>query len=95
MFLGNSRSTFLYFLRSAIVSAYKTGIKRGKWKGRKSGELVLFVLSWALMGSIFEASPSAIEGGGLRKGLTWLRGDGFTDPADAKRKLREMKPTNE
>lgn len=95
MFLGNSRSTFLYFLRSAIVSAYKTGIKRGRWKGRKGGELVMFVLSWALMGSIFEANPSAIQGGGLRKGLAWLRGDGFTDPADKRKLRRETKSSNE
>jgi hypothetical protein len=97
MFLGNSRTTFLYFFRSAIMSAYKTGIKRGLWKGRRGGELLLFVLSWALMGSILEANPAAVQGGGLRKGLAWLRGDGFTDPVDvaAKRKLRREKKTNE
>jgi hypothetical protein len=97
MFLGNSRTTFLYFFRSAIISAYKTGVKRGLWKGRRSGELILFVLSWALMGSILEANPGAVQGGGLRKGLAWLRGDGFTDPVDvaAKRKLRQKKTGHE
>lgn len=96
MFLGNSRTTFLYFFRSAIVSAYKSGIKRGLWKGRKGGELLLFVLSWALMGSILEANPNAVQGGGLRKGLAWLRGDGFADPVEVKRKpRRDRKPGNE
>ncbi|KAJ5402508.1 uncharacterized protein N7487_008404 [Penicillium crustosum] len=89
LFLGNSRSTFLWFFRAAVDSAYKTGVKRGLWKGRKGGELLLFVLSWALMGSILEGNPEAVQGGGLRKALTWMRGDGFGDPVDiAKRKLR-------
>lgn len=90
MFLGNSRSTFLYFFRAAIDSAYKTGVKRGLWKGRRGGELLLFVLSWAMMGSILEANPEAVQGGGVRKGLSWMRGDGYTDPVDvaAKRKAR-------
>ncbi|KAJ6099882.1 hypothetical protein N7467_001417 [Penicillium canescens] len=90
LFLGNSRSTFLYFFRAAIDSAYKTGVKRGLWKGRRGGELLLFVLSWAMMGSILEANPEAVQGGGVRKGLSWMRGDGYTDPVDvaAKRKAR-------
>lgn len=89
MFLGNSRSTFLWIFRSAVDSAYKTGVKRGLWKGRKGGELLLFVASWALMGAILEGNPAAVQGPGLRKALTWLRGDGFADPVDAaKRKSR-------
>jgi hypothetical protein len=90
LFLGNSRSTFLYFFRTAIDSAYKTGVKRGLWKGRRGGELLLFVLSWAMMGSILETNPEAVQGGGVRKGLSWMRGDGYTDPVDvaAKRKAR-------
>ncbi|KAJ5194127.1 hypothetical protein N7491_001462 [Penicillium cf. griseofulvum] len=98
LFLGNSRSTFLWFFRAAVDSAYKTGVKRGLWKGRRSGELLLFVLSWALMGSILEANPEAVQGRGLRKALGWLRGDGFADPVDiAKRKLRResKKPDTE
>lgn len=96
LFLGNSRSTFLWFFRAAVDSAYKTGVKRGLWKGRRGGELLLFVLSWALMGSILEGNPEAVQGGGLRKALTWMRGDGFGDPVEiAKRKLRrESKKTD-
>ncbi|KAJ5542297.1 hypothetical protein N7535_004717 [Penicillium sp. DV-2018c] len=96
LFLGNSRSTFLWIFRAAVDSAYKTGVKRGLWKGGKSGELVLFVAAWALTGSILEANPSAVQGRGLRKGLAWLRGDGFADPMEvSKRKLRrESKKTD-
>ncbi|KAJ5776901.1 hypothetical protein N7520_000147 [Penicillium odoratum] len=90
--LGNSRSLFTYFFRAALDSAWKTGVKRGMWKGGRSGELALFVLSWALIGSILEGNPDAVQGGGLRKGLTWLRGDGFVDPVEVeKRKARRAK----
>lgn len=96
LFLGNSRSTFLWIFRAAVDSAYKTGVKRGLWKGRKGGELLLIVSAWALMGATLEANPGAVQGAGLRKALAWLRGDGFTDPVDiAKRKQRrESKNTD-
>ncbi|KAJ5666964.1 hypothetical protein N7462_011373 [Penicillium macrosclerotiorum] len=92
LFLSNSRSVFLYFFRAAVDSAWKTGVKRKLWKGGRAGELWLFVLSWAVIGSLLEAHPSTIQSGGLRKGLMWLRGDGFNDPEEAeKRKLRRVK----
>lgn len=93
VFLGNSRSVFLYFFRSALDSAWKTGRKRGLWKGGRGGEVWLFVLSWAVIGSILEANPTAVQGSGIRKYLSWLRGDGWNDPADEseKRKTRRAK----
>lgn len=91
MFLGNSRSTFLYFFRAAVDSAWKAGVKRGLWKGWRGGELWVVVLSWALMGAILEARPSAVQGRGVRKALAWMKGDGFADPVDvlAKRKAKK------
>lgn len=88
MFLGNSRSTFQYFFRAAVDSAWKAGVKRGFWKGWRGGELWVIVLGWALMGAIMETRPSAVQGRGLRKGLAWMKGDGFTDTVEvlAKRK---------
>lgn len=87
--LANSRSVFMYFFRAAVDSAWKTGVKHGLWKGGRAVELWLFVLSWALMGSILEAHPSAVQGRGLRKALAWLRGDGFVDLQEVeKRKAR-------
>ncbi|KAF7716204.1 Uncharacterized protein PECH_005129 [Penicillium ucsense] len=87
--LSNSRSVFMYFFRAAVDSAWKTGVKRGLWKGGRAVELWLFVLSWALMGSILETHPAAVQGRGLRKALAWLRGDGFIDLEEAeKRKAR-------
>lgn len=96
VFLGNSRSVFMYFFRAAIDSAWKTGRKRGLWKGGRGGEVWLFVLSWAVIGSILEANPTAVQGPGIRKYLSWLRGDGWTDPASEteKRKARKVKKEN-
>jgi len=91
MFLGSSRSIFMYFFRAGVDSAWKTGVKRGLWKGGRGGEVWLFVLSWAVIGSILEAHPSAVQGPSIRKYLAWLRGDGWVDPEVAKRKLRREK----
>lgn len=89
VFLGQSRSVFMYFFRAAVDSAWKTGVKRGLWKGGRGGEVWLFVISWALIGSILEAHPSAVQGPGIRKTVTWLRGDGWADPEEsAKRRAR-------
>ena len=89
LFLGNSRSTFLYFFRAAVDSAWKAGVKRGLWKGWKGGELWVFVLSWAFMGAVLEARPSAVQGSGIRKGLAWMKGDGFVDPVEALAKRKK------
>lgn len=80
MFLSSNRNIFLYFFRAAIDSAWKTGVKRGLWKGRRGGDMWILVASWAAIGCLLEANPSAVQGSGLRKGLVWMRGDGFVDP---------------
>ncbi|KAE8350398.1 hypothetical protein BDV28DRAFT_40024 [Aspergillus coremiiformis] len=93
VFLTNSRNIFMYFFRTAVDSAWRTGVKRGLWKGWRGGELFIIVLSWALMGSILESRPNAVQGRGVRKVLAWMKGDGFVDPVDvaAKRKLKKAK----
>lgn len=90
-FLSSSRTTYLAFFRAAIDSAWKAGAKSGLWNGRKGGELWLIVLSWAVMGAVLEARPTAVQGKGFRKGLTWLRGDGFIDPVNIQAKRRAKK----
>lgn len=91
-FVKQGRGLFTYIFRAAISSAWATGVKRRYWRERKSGELALIVVSWALLGAVLEWSPEAVEGSGLRKGLAWLRGDGLVDPVEvarsAKRKRR-------
>ncbi|KAE8148025.1 hypothetical protein BDV25DRAFT_159081 [Aspergillus avenaceus] len=92
-FLGNSRSIYLYFFRAAVDSMWKTGVKRGLWKGWKGGDLFILVLSWAVIGTILEARPNVVQGKMVRKALTWVKGDGFADPVEvaAKKKLKKAK----
>lgn len=90
-FLANNRSTALYFFRAAIDSAWKTGVKRGFWKGVKGGDLWIVVLSWAVLGTILESYPEAIEGRGIQKGLAWLKGEGFADPVEVLAKKKAKK----
>ncbi|EED20507.1 conserved hypothetical protein [Talaromyces stipitatus ATCC 10500] len=89
-FVEQGRGVFTYIFRSAIYSAWATGVKRRYWREWKTGELALIVVSWALIGMVLESTPEAVEGAGLRKGFAWLRGDGFADPVEValKRKRR-------
>lgn len=91
-FLPNSRGHFTYLFRAALYSAWTTGIKRGLWGGStKAFDLSVFVVSWALLGALLEASPSAVDSKALRSGVAWLRGDGLVDPIEvaAKRKAKK------
>ena len=86
-FLGsNSRSVFLYFFRVAVDSAWKAGVKRGLWKGWRGGEVWLFVVAWAVLGSALEGRPGTVQGRGVRRLLAWMKGEGFTDPIEKRRR---------
>ncbi|KAJ5907514.1 hypothetical protein N7495_000196 [Penicillium taxi] len=88
-FLSKSRGVYLYFLRLAMDSAWKVGVKRGVWKGIWGGSSWLLVISWAVIGYILESNPSAVQGERLRKALAWMKGEGFVDPVEIeKRKAR-------
>ncbi|KAL1956463.1 hypothetical protein VTO42DRAFT_7261 [Malbranchea cinnamomea] len=88
---GEHRSHFLYFFRLAIDSAWKVGVKRKLWRGYKGGEVVVFVASWALIGALLQRTPTAITDPGMRKGLAWVRGDGFVDPVERRSKKKNKK----
>ncbi|KAL2800318.1 hypothetical protein BJX66DRAFT_291754 [Aspergillus keveii] len=86
-FLGsNNRGVFLYFFRAAVDSAWKAGVKRGVWKGWRGGEVWLFVVAWAVLASTLEGRPTAVQGPSLRKLLAWMKGEGFTDPIEKRRR---------
>lgn len=76
---NNERSTFLYSLRASMDSTWKVGKKHGWWRGVANGDVFVFVASLALINVVYEARPTAISGGALRKGLSSLRGEGFVD----------------
>lgn len=91
-FLPNSRGSFTYMFRAALYSAWMTGTKRGLWRRSARGfDVSVFVMSWALLGALIEASPSAVKSKELRKGLVWLRGDAFMDPIEAATKRKTKK----
>ncbi|RAL11649.1 uncharacterized protein BO97DRAFT_406029 [Aspergillus homomorphus CBS 101889] len=90
-FLSPNRGLFLYFFRAAVATAWKTAVKRGLWTGWQDGELCIIVASWALMGCILEARPSAVQGRVIRKALSWMRGDGCADPLRVAEKRRAKK----
>lgn len=73
------RSNFLYSVRLSMDSTWKVGKNRGWWKGIKGGDLGIFVVGLMVINVIFENDASAVEGGLVRKGLGFLRGEGWSD----------------
>lgn len=72
------------------------GVKRGWWKSVRNGDLWVFVASIALIGAIYEADPEAIQGGVVRKGLGFLRGEGWIDRVNGmKRKIHKNKEADQ
>ncbi|KAL8729069.1 MAG: hypothetical protein Q9166_004986 [cf. Caloplaca sp. 2 TL-2023] len=72
------RSNFLYSVRLSIDSTWKVGKKRGWWKGVKGGDLGVFVVGLMVINMIYESDASAVQGSMVRKGVGFLRGEGWT-----------------
>jgi hypothetical protein len=83
------RSNFLYSTRLSVDSLWKVGVKRGWWKGVKNGDVLLFVVSLALVNVVYEREPKAVSSGVVRKGLGVMRGEGWVDRAVVKEKDAE------
>jgi len=72
---GTSRAAFTYTARLALVSLWKTGVKKRWWRGVKNGDVVLFVLGLAAMEAVWEAGGEVgVSEGYVRKGLEVLKG---------------------
>ena len=39
----------------------------------------MFVVAWAIAGCVLEGNAGAVDDKMVRKGLTWLKGDGYVD----------------
>ncbi|EFQ97751.1 hypothetical protein MGYG_00792 [Nannizzia gypsea CBS 118893] len=89
------RAHFLYLFRQAVESTWKTGVKRGLWRGYKGGDLWVLVASWALLGVLLERNPENITDRGFRKALTWMRGDGYSDLAERRAKRSKRNPAEQ
>lgn len=75
------RANFLYSARLSVDCLWKVGVKRGWWRKGRGGDVLVFVASLALVGSVYEGVPGAVRGGAVRKAVGVLRGEGWVDRA--------------
>lgn len=75
----HGRSVFLYSARTSVDSLWKVGVKRRWWRSMKGGDLWVFVLALAITGVVYERDAKAIKESPFRKGVSWIRGEGFRD----------------
>lgn len=75
----HGRSVFLYSARASVDSLWKVGVKRRWWRAMKGGDVWLFVAALMVTGVVYERDTRAIKEGYMRKGVSWVRGEGFTD----------------
>jgi len=75
----SGRANFLYSARLSVDSLWKVGIKRGWWKGVRNGDVYVFVVALMVINAVYEVDPKAVSGGVVRKGLGFLRGEGWVD----------------
>lgn len=71
---------YLFAVRAAILSLWRTLVKEKKVKPIKHGDVYLFVASFAVIMSVFESSPDCISSSFLRKTFMWIKNDDFKDP---------------
>ena len=76
---------FLYSMRLSVDSAWKVGVKRGYWKGVRGGDVALFVAGLAVVNVVYEERRGVI-GGGVGKGVGWLRGEELFAKKEAEEK---------
>ncbi|KAK0744330.1 hypothetical protein B0T21DRAFT_280761 [Apiosordaria backusii] len=74
-----SRQIFLYSAKASVESFWKVGVKRRWWRAMKGGDVWVFVAALMLTGIVYERDARAIKEGSWRKGISWVRGEGFRD----------------
>ena len=73
------RGVFLYTAKMSVDSLWKVGTKRRWWRAMKGGDVWVFVAALMLTGVVYERDARAIKEGSWRKGISWVRGEGFKD----------------
>ncbi|KAK3942643.1 hypothetical protein QBC46DRAFT_425775 [Diplogelasinospora grovesii] len=73
------RGVFLYSARVSVDSLWKVGVKRRWWRAMKGGDVWVFVLALMLTGVVYERDARAVREGNWRKGISWVRGEGWKD----------------
>ncbi|PFH60964.1 hypothetical protein XA68_18493 [Ophiocordyceps unilateralis] len=75
----HGRSVFLYSARSSVDSLWKVGVKRRWWRAMRGGDVWVFALALMMTGVVYERDARAVREARWRKGLSWLRGEGWRD----------------
>ena len=75
----HGRGVFLYSARASVDSLWKVGVKRRWWKAMRGGDVWVFVLALMVTGVVYERDARAIREAQWRKGVSWVRGQGFRD----------------
>ncbi|KAH7157398.1 hypothetical protein B0J13DRAFT_671221 [Dactylonectria estremocensis] len=75
----HGRGVFLYTARASVDSLWKVGVKRRWWKSMKGGDVWVFMLALMVTGAVYERDAQAIREGNWRKGMSWVRGEGWRD----------------
>ncbi|KAG8170211.1 hypothetical protein KVR01_000956 [Diaporthe batatas] len=73
------RGVFLYSARASVDSLWKVGVKRRWWKAMRAGDVWVFVLAVMITGAVYEQDARAVREDSWRKGISWMRGQGFRD----------------
>jgi hypothetical protein len=74
-----SRGMFLSSARLSVDTLWKVGVKRRWWRAMKGGDVWLFVFAMMLTGVVYEKDANAVKEGSWRKGISWVRGEGWKD----------------
>lgn len=75
----HGRGVFLYSARASVDSLWKVGVKRRWWRAMKGGDVWLFVMALMVTGVVYERDATAIREAQWRKGVSWVRGEGWRD----------------
>ncbi|KAI8281264.1 hypothetical protein K4K60_004252 [Colletotrichum sp. SAR11_57] len=75
----NGRGVFLYSARVSVDSLWKVGVKRRWWRAMKGGDVWVFVMALMVTGVVYERDARAVKEGNWRKGISWVRGEGWRD----------------
>jgi hypothetical protein len=75
----HGRGVFLYSARVSVDSLWKVGVKRRWWRAMGGGDVWVFVLALMVTGVVYERDARAIRESQWRRGVSWIRGEGFRD----------------
>jgi hypothetical protein len=76
---STGRSMFLYSARTSVDSLWKVGVKRRWWRAMRGGDVWLFALALMVTNVVYAGDARAVREDGWRRGISWVRGEGWHD----------------